>query len=116
MTSHMLGTGMRLTLMFQQEGSLYLAVGGDEAEATWATTSPQGLGQSGGTLCPPNLCRAGDRSSPSVMVSLVNTLIREVSGRVMARRWGGGGGTQHPHLWLHTTVPLGELPGWEEMP
>lgn len=34
MTSHMLGTGMRLTLMFQRNGSLYLAVGGDKAEAT----------------------------------------------------------------------------------
>lgn len=36
----MLGTGMRLTLMFQRKGSLYLAVGGDKAEATWVTTFP----------------------------------------------------------------------------
>lgn len=35
-----------------EEGSLYLAVGGDKAEATQATTSPQGLGQSGDPLPP----------------------------------------------------------------
>lgn len=47
-TSHMLGTGMRVTLTFQRKGSLYLAVGGDKAEATRAITSPQCLGESGG--------------------------------------------------------------------
>lgn len=57
-TSHMLGTGMRLTLMFQRKGSLYLAVGGDKAEATQATTSPQGLGQSGDPL-PPKFVQDG---------------------------------------------------------
>lgn len=87
----MLGTGMRRTLMFQRKGSLYLAVGGDKAEAAWATTSPQVSGPVWGTLCPSNLCRARDGSSPSVMVSLVNTLIREVSGRDMARRQGAWG-------------------------
>ena len=64
---------------------------------------------------PPNLCRARDRSSPSVMVSLVNTSIREFAGRVTLGGWGRGvWGPRHPRL--HTTVPLGELPGWEEMP
>lgn len=49
------------------------------------------------------------------MVSLVNhTLIREVGGGVMARRRGTEGGPRHP--WFHTTVPLGELLGWEERP
>lgn len=76
-----------------EEGSLYLAVGGDKAEATQATTSPQGLGQSGDPL-PPNLCMMGDRSSPSVMVSLVNPLIREVSRELwLGAGWGWGWGT-----------------------
>lgn len=49
------------------------------------------------------------------MVSLVNhTLIREVGRGVMARRRGTEGGPRHP--WFHTTVPLGELLGWEERP
>lgn len=49
-TSHMLGTGMSRTLMFQRKGSLYLAVGGDKAEAAWATTSPHVSGPVWGTL------------------------------------------------------------------
>lgn len=51
-TSHVLGTGMRQTLIFQRKESLYLAVGGDKAEATRATTSPQCLGQFGGPSTP----------------------------------------------------------------
>lgn len=66
--------------MFQRKGSLYLAVGGDKAEAIQATYYiPQGSGTVWELSAPPNLCRMGDRSSPSVMVSLVNTLIHEVS-------------------------------------
>lgn len=39
--------------MFQRKGSLYLAVGGDKAEATRATTSPQVSGPVwGGPLTP----------------------------------------------------------------
>lgn len=92
----MLGTGMRLTLMFQRKGSLYLAVGGDKAEATRATTSPQCLGQSEGPSAP-NLSRERDRSSPSVTVSLVNMLIHEVSGDGYARSWGHGVGDPDIH-------------------
>lgn len=75
----MLGTGNEANTDVSEEGSWYLAVGGDKAEATQATTTPE-CGPVGGTLCPPSLCRVGDWSSPSVMVSLVNTLIHEVSG------------------------------------
>ena len=100
----MLGTGMRLTLMFQRKGSLYLAVGGDKAEATRATTSPQCLGQSEGPSAP-NLCRERDRSSPSVMVSPVNTLIHEFSGDGYARSWGHGVGDPD----IHGFTPLCRL-------
>lgn len=58
--------------MFQREGSLYLAVGGDRAEATRATTSPQVLGRSGGPSHP--LICAGQGTGavhPSWLVLLI---------------------------------------------
>lgn len=58
----MLGTG-RLTLMSRRKGSLYLAVGGDEVEATQATTSPQGLGQSEGPSTPKSVQGEGPEQS-----------------------------------------------------
>ena len=61
-TSHMLGT-WRLTLMSRRKGSLYLAAGGDKAEATQATTSPQCLGQSEGPFTPKSVQGEGPEQS-----------------------------------------------------
>ena len=61
-TSHMLGAG-GLTLMSRRKGSLYLAAGGDKAEATQATTSPQCLGQSEGPFTPKSVQGEGPEQS-----------------------------------------------------
>lgn len=82
---------------------MYLAVGGDRLRPHRPLHPPR-VWASLGTLCPPNLCIMGDRSSPSVMVSLVNPLIREVSRELWL---GAGGGVGDPDI--HGFTPLCRL-------
>lgn len=91
-TSHMLGTGMKLTLMFQRKGHCTWQWVGTRLRPHRPLHPPR-VWASLGTLCPPNLCMMGDRSSPSVMVSLVNPLIREVSRELWLGAGGWGWGT-----------------------
>lgn len=86
----MLGQG-RLTLTFQRTGHCTWQWVKDRAEATQATTSPW-LGQPQGTL---SIVQGGAWSSPSMVISLVNTLILEVSGEGYGSEAGDMG---HPRF------------------